>query len=51
MLPLAVSHAPANCRICVQSTIALTWSADITAMMSMIMQPTINQARSYLPED
>jgi hypothetical protein len=51
MLPLAVSHAPANCRICIQSKIALTWSADFTSMSGLIMQPTINQARSYLPED
>ncbi len=51
MLPLAVSHAPATYRICVQGKISPTWSEDFTSMISMIMQPTFNQARSDLPKD
>jgi len=51
MLPLAVSPAPTNDQFCVQGKIARTWSEDFTSMISMIMQPTFNQARSDLPAD
>jgi hypothetical protein len=51
MLPHAVSPAPANDQFCLQDKIALTWSEDYTSMISMIMLPTFNQARSDLPED
>jgi hypothetical protein len=51
MLLLAVSPASSNDQFCVQGEIAPTWSEDLTAMISVIMQPTFNQARSDLPED
>ena len=51
MLPHAVSLALVTYRIYVQGKIAPSWSEDFTAMISMIMRPTFNQARSDLPED
>jgi hypothetical protein len=42
---------PANDRICVQGKSAPSWNEDFTTMISMIMQPTFNQARAYLRED